>query len=105
LLLIAFWIRSIRRSPVQWLALSLLTVVVLSPAVQPWYFTWALVPAALRIGARALSWIAAASVALTFLISPMGSGLGIAPYLPAVLAAGLGARALLGPVVHRVRTS
>jgi alpha-1,6-mannosyltransferase len=105
LLLTAFWIRSIRRSPVQWLALSLLTVVVLSPAVQPWYFTWALVPAALRIGARALSWIAAASVALTFLISPMGSGLGIAPYLPAVLAAGLGARALLGPVVHRVRTS
>jgi alpha-1,6-mannosyltransferase len=104
LLLIVFWFRSTRRSAVQWLALSLVTVVVLSPAVQPWYFTWALVPAALRIGPRALSWIAAASVALTFLISPMGSGLGMAPYLPAVLAAGLGARALLGPAVHRVRT-
>jgi alpha-1,6-mannosyltransferase len=103
-LLTVLWFRSVRGSAIQLMSLGLLTTVLLSPAVQPWYFTWALVPAALFIvRPRAVSWIAAASVALTFLISPMGSGLEIAPYVPAVLAAGLGARALLGPVVHRIR--
>ncbi|MGX7680438.1 polyprenol phosphomannose-dependent alpha 1,6 mannosyltransferase MptB [Jatrophihabitans sp. DSM 45814] len=105
-LLTYFWFRAVRTSALQLLALALLTVVILSPAVQPWYFTWALAPAALFIvSPRAVSWVAAASVALTFLISPMGSGLEVAPYVPAVVAAGLAARALLGPVVHRSRAT
>jgi hypothetical protein len=33
----------------------------------------------------------------------MGSGLDLAPYVPAVILGGLGSRALLGPVVQRVR--
>jgi alpha-1,6-mannosyltransferase len=101
-LLTFLWFRSTRSHPLQLMALALLAVVLLSPAVQPWYFTWALIPAALFIVApRQVSWVAAASVALTLLIRPMGSSLEVAPYVPAVLAAALGARALLGPVVHR----
>jgi alpha-1,6-mannosyltransferase len=104
LLLVSFWLRSIRGHAVQFLALSLITVVLLSPAVQPWYFTWALTIAALFIvDPRQLSWIAAASIILTLLIRPMGSGLEFVPYVPAVIVAGLAARTVLGPVVHRVR--
>ncbi|MCW2541350.1 MAG: hypothetical protein JWN95_3075 [Frankiales bacterium] len=102
LLLIFLWFRSVRGAAIQLLALALLTVVILSPAVQPWYFTWTLTIGALFIVApRPLSWIAAASVALTLLTRPMGSSLEMAPYVPAVIAAGLASRALLGPVVHR----
>ena len=102
LLLTYLWFRSTRAAAVQMMALALLAVVLLSPAVQPWYFTWALAPAALVVVVpRQLSWVAGASVALTLLTLPMGSGLALAPYVPAVLAAGLGSRALLGPVVHR----
>ncbi|MCW2524529.1 MAG: hypothetical protein JWO63_2864 [Frankiales bacterium] len=103
-LLVFLWLRSTRGNALRLFALSMLTVVLLSPAVQPWYFTWALTLAALFLVApKQLSWLAAASVALTLLIRPMGSGLEIAPYVIAVVVAGLGSRALLGPVVHGVR--
>jgi alpha-1,6-mannosyltransferase len=102
-LLLLLWLRSTRGNALQLFALSMLTVVLLSPAVQPWYFTWSLTLASLFVIApRQLSWLAAASVALTLLISPMGSGLEIAPYVIAVVIAGLGSRALLGPVVHGI---
>ena len=106
LLLLWLWLRAVRGRPLQWMTLALVSVVVLSPAVQPWYFIWALAPAALFLVApRQVSFVAAASVALTLLTRPMGSSLELAPYVPAVLAAGLGSRALLGPVVHRVTRS
>jgi len=105
-LLVYLWVRSTRGSSVQLLALALASVVVLSPAVQPWYFTWALTVAALFVVAPGqISWIAAGSVALTFLTRPMGSSLELAPYVPAVIVAGLASRALLGPVVHRLRSA
>jgi alpha-1,6-mannosyltransferase len=104
LLLGLFWFRAMRGAAVQLLAPALVTLVVLSPAVQPWYFTWALSVAALFVVApRQVSWIAAASVALTLLTRPMGSSLEMAPYVPAVIATALASRALLGPVVHRLR--
>ena len=96
------WLRSLRGNALQLMTLALVSVVILSPAVQPWYFTWALVPTALfLVTPRKVSFVAAGSVALTLLTRPMGSSLELAPYVPAVLAAGLGSRALLGPVVHR----
>ncbi len=101
-LLVWFWFRSTRGHAVQWLALSLLTVVLLTAAVQPWYFVWALTPAALVVvRPRHVSFIAAASIALALLTQPMGSSLPLGPYILAIVLAALGARALLGPVVHR----
>jgi alpha-1,6-mannosyltransferase len=101
-LLVFVWFRAVRGSALQLFALALVSVVVLGPAVQPWYFTWALTIAALFIVApRQLSWVAALSVALTLLTRPMGSSLEMAPWVPAILAAGLASRALLGPVVSQ----
>lgn len=105
--LILFWLRSARGIPqragaTRLLALGLLTIVVLGPAVQPWYFSWALTIAAVLIVApRSLFWVATASISLTLLTRPMGSSLEAVAYVPAVLAAGLAARSLLGPAVHR----
>ena len=77
---------------------------VLGPAVQPWYFTWALTIAAVLVGRpRTLLLLATASISLTLLTRPMGSSLEASAYLPAVLAAALAARSLLGPAVQRVR--
>jgi alpha-1,6-mannosyltransferase len=105
-LLALFWVRAIRGFAIQLLALSLAVVVLLGPAVQPWYFTWSLSIAALFLVApRRMSWLAAASVALTLLTTPMGSPLDFGPFVPAVLAAGLASRALLGPVVDRRSTA
>jgi hypothetical protein len=102
LLLVLLWFRAVRGSALQLLALGLVTLVVLGPAVQPWYFSWSLTIAAIFVVApRQLCWIATGSLALTLLTRPMGSALEMAAYVPAVLAAGLAARALLGPVVQR----
>jgi hypothetical protein len=87
-------------------ALSLAVIVLLGPAVQPWYFTWTLsIVALFMVNPRQLSWIAGASVALTLLTTPMGSPLALGPYIPAVIAAGLASRALLGPVVDHRHTA
>jgi len=102
LLLVALWFRAVRGQAMRLLALALVTLVVLGPAVQPWYFSWSLTIAAVFLVApRQLGWIATASIALTLLTRPMGSSLEMAAYVPAVLAAALAVRALLGPVVQR----
>lgn len=102
LLLVVLWFRAVRGSALKLLALALASVVVLGPAVQPWYFSWSLTIAAVFLLApRHLGWIAAASIALTLLTRPMGSSLEMAVYVPAVLVAVLATRALLGPVVQR----
>jgi alpha-1,6-mannosyltransferase len=102
LLLVLLWFRAARGQAMRLLALALATVVVLGPAVQPWYFSWSLTLAAVFVVApRQLSWIATGSIALTLLTRPMGSSLEMAAYVPAVLAAALAVRALLGPVVQR----
>ncbi|MEO7262136.1 MAG: polyprenol phosphomannose-dependent alpha 1,6 mannosyltransferase MptB [Jatrophihabitantaceae bacterium] len=102
LLLVVLWFRATRGSALKLLALGLASLVVLGPAVQPWYFSWSLTIAAVFLLApRQLGWIATASIALTLLTRPMGSSLEMAVYLPAVLAAALATRALLGPVVQR----
>jgi alpha-1,6-mannosyltransferase len=102
LLLVVLWFRAVRGPAMRLLALGLVTLVVLGPAVQPWYFSWSLTIAAVFLVApRQLGWIATASIALTLLTRPMGSSLEMAAYVPAVLAAALATRALLGPVVQR----
>lgn len=101
-LLVMLWFRAVNGSALKLLALALASVVVLGPAVQPWYFSWSLTIAAVFLLApRQLGWIAAASIALTLLTRPMGSSLEMAVYVPAVLAAVLATRALLGPVAQR----
>ncbi|UQX87217.1 polyprenol phosphomannose-dependent alpha 1,6 mannosyltransferase MptB [Jatrophihabitans telluris] len=105
LVLTYLWFRAVRGSALQLFALALVSVVLLSPAVQPWYFTWALAPAALFLSQpRGIFWVAFVSVALTFLVQPMGSGVGLTAYVPTVLVGAFAARSLLGPVVQRVRT-
>jgi alpha-1,6-mannosyltransferase len=107
LLLCLLWLRAARmhdrpRLVLRLLAGALFSVVVLGPAVQPWYFTWALtVAAALLVSPRRIFLVATASLGLTLLTRPMGSSLEAVAYVPAVLAAGLAARALLGPILHR----
>jgi alpha-1,6-mannosyltransferase len=105
-LLVALWFRASRGAAIQMFALSLAVIVLLGPAVQPWYFTWTLsIVALFMVNPRQLSWIAGASVALTLLTTPMGSPLALGPYIPAVIAAGLASRALLGPVVDHRHTA
>jgi alpha-1,6-mannosyltransferase len=105
-LLVVLWLRATRVAAVQIFALALAAVVLLGPAVQPWYFTWALsISALFLVSPRHLSWIAAGSVALTLLTTPMGSPLDLGPYVPAVIAACLASRALLGPVVDHHHTA
>ncbi|MDQ1743322.1 MAG: alpha,6-mannosyltransferase [Pseudonocardiales bacterium] len=102
LLLVLLWFRAVRGPALRLLALALATVVVLGPAVQPWYFTWSLtLVAVFLVAPRQLGWLATGSLALTLLTRPMGSSLEMAVYVPAVLAAALAVRALLGPVVQR----
>ncbi len=110
LLLVGLWLLAVyrrldRRAAMRLLAIGLFSIVVLGPAVQPWYFTWALTIVAVLVARpRTLLLIAIASISLTLLTRPMGSSLEASAYLPAVLAAVLGARALLGPAVqHRNR--
>jgi alpha-1,6-mannosyltransferase len=107
LVLCYLWLRAVRQHDQAKLVLKLLTValfsvVVLGPAVQPWYFSWALtVGAALVLSPRKIFWMAAASIGLTLLTRPMGSSLEAIAYIPAVIAAALATRALLGPIVQR----
>jgi hypothetical protein len=62
------------RSPLADLGWALLAVAILSGAVYPWYFTWALVPLGCAASERAWRWLAAGSVALSFAILADGSG-------------------------------
>jgi alpha-1,6-mannosyltransferase len=105
LLLIWLWWRSVRQQGERKASMRLLTVglfgvVILGPAVQPWYFSWALtIGAVLLLSPRKIFWIATASIGLTLLTRPMGSSLEAVAYLSAMAVAALASRALLGPVV------
>ncbi|HEX4726981.1 MAG TPA: polyprenol phosphomannose-dependent alpha 1,6 mannosyltransferase MptB [Jatrophihabitans sp.] len=107
LVLVGLWLRAVlwrfdQRGTMRLLAIGLFSIVLLGPAVQPWYFTWALTIVAMLVGRpRKLLLIAVGSISLTLLTRPMGSSLEVSAYLPAVLAAALAARALLGPAVQR----
>jgi alpha-1,6-mannosyltransferase len=110
LVLVGLWLRAVagrldRLATVRLLAIGLFSIVVLGPAVQPWYFTWTLTITAVLVGRpRTLLLLATASISLTLLTRPMGSSLEASAYLPAVLAAALAARSLLGPAVQRARS-
>ncbi len=108
LLLVWLWFQAVRRhgnrkASMKLLTVGLFTVVVLGPAVQPWYFSWALtIGAVLMLSPRKVFWVATGSIGLTLLTRPMGSSLEAVAYLSAVAVAAIAARALLGPVVrHR----
>lgn len=107
LLLCYLWVRALRqrgqpRTVLKLLTVALFSVVVLGPAVQPWYFSWALtVGAALVLSPRKIFWVATGSIGLTLLTRPMGSSLEAVAYIPAVIIAAMAARTLLGPIVQR----
>ncbi|MEO6700900.1 MAG: polyprenol phosphomannose-dependent alpha 1,6 mannosyltransferase MptB, partial [Jatrophihabitantaceae bacterium] len=107
LLLVGLWLWAVRGRlarplVMRLLAFGLLSIVLLGPAVQPWYFTWSLtIASVLLVKPRSLYLVATLSISLTLLTRPMGSSLEASAYIPAVLAAALAGRSLLGPVVHR----
>ncbi|MEP6851348.1 MAG: polyprenol phosphomannose-dependent alpha 1,6 mannosyltransferase MptB [bacterium] len=80
------------------LGLAFLALIVLSPAVQPWYLLWAL-PwfAASGIGRRAAAIVTGTSVALVFMVRPKGTGVIMSPVVILVLAAA----AMAGALAHR----
>ena len=64
----------------QLLALALLSIVVLGPSVQPWYFLWPLaVAAATPLPARLVTVIAGLSIGMVLMIRPNGVGLQMNP--------------------------
>ncbi|WP_329134052.1 polyprenol phosphomannose-dependent alpha 1,6 mannosyltransferase MptB [Streptomyces sp. NBC_01476] len=75
-----FWLwRMPRLGPERALGAALLTVVVLAPAVQPWYFLWGLLPIAVTApGGRTRARLAAASVGLVFVVFLRGQAPGAA---------------------------
>jgi alpha-1,6-mannosyltransferase len=79
-LLTAGWLFALRRRWWELFAASLLVVVVLGPAVQPWYFCWPLAAAAVVVTSpRSVGWIAAASIGLVAVVRPNGTGLQMLP--------------------------
>lgn len=126
MILLALWLWAMRRAlkaervaggaarrdavAVVWslLAAAFVVVVILGPAVQPWYFLWALVGVvALRLRNRQLALIAGLSIGMVAMIRPNGVGLQmnpavvpilIIPVLVARRAFGLGSRRpVVGP--------
>ena len=74
------------RSVWQLLALAMLSVVVLGPSVQPWYFTWGLaVVAATSLGRRPVAVMAGLSLGMVAMIRPNGVGLQMNPSVLALL--------------------
>lgn len=72
----ALWFLALRRAPVACLTLALGAAAVLAPAVQPWYYCWALALAGLVVSSRrAILALATASVAFPIMIMPSGSGM------------------------------
>ncbi|MFC4034097.1 polyprenol phosphomannose-dependent alpha 1,6 mannosyltransferase MptB [Streptomyces polygonati] len=80
LIAMPFWLwRMPRLGPERALGVALLTVVVLAPAVQPWYFLWGLLPIAVTApGGRARTRLAAGSIALVFVVFLRGQAPGAA---------------------------
>ncbi|MYS24958.1 DUF2029 domain-containing protein [Streptomyces sp. SID4948] len=84
-----FW-RTPRLGPEYALGMALLTVVILSPAVQPWYFLWGLLPIAAGVAGQAVQTkLAAASVGLLYFAFPCGQNPDVAYTLCCYLGAAL----------------
>lgn len=63
-----WWWRTRKLGPETALGMALLTLVVLAPAVQPWYYLWGLLPLAAAVrDERARTRLAAASIGLLFM--------------------------------------
>ncbi|MDQ6873527.1 MAG: polyprenol phosphomannose-dependent alpha 1,6 mannosyltransferase MptB, partial [Actinomycetota bacterium] len=107
-LLVVLWVRAARtgghRLVVEYCGWALLAVVVLGPAVHPWYLTWPVaVLAASGLTGRPRTAIVAASAALCFLVLPDGYNLARAT-LPVGLALDvLVAAGLVALAVRRLR--
>ncbi|MEO6884792.1 MAG: polyprenol phosphomannose-dependent alpha 1,6 mannosyltransferase MptB [Jatrophihabitantaceae bacterium] len=72
----ALWFLALRRAPVACFAMALGVAAVLAPAVQPWYYCWALALAGLVVtNRRALLALATMSVAFPIMIMPSGVGM------------------------------
>jgi alpha-1,6-mannosyltransferase len=85
--LTGLWLRALRRAAWPLLAVALCTLVILGPSVQPWYFCWPLVIAAVvPLTAANLTTIAGASIALVVMIRPNGTGLQMNPAVTAIIA-------------------
>jgi alpha-1,6-mannosyltransferase len=71
---VPYWLwRTRLLGPERAVGMALLTVVVLSPAVQPWYFLWGLLPIAATFSAGPIrTRLAAASIGLLFATFPCG---------------------------------
>jgi alpha-1,6-mannosyltransferase len=71
---VPYWLwRTRRLGPERAVGMALLTVVILSPAVQPWYFLWGLLPIAATFSAGPIrTRLAAASIGLLFATFPCG---------------------------------
>jgi alpha-1,6-mannosyltransferase len=69
------WWRGLRGTPLAYLSVTLAAAALLAPAVQPWYFCWALALAGLVAGPRVLSLLASVPLMFTAMITPSGVGL------------------------------
>lgn len=77
---------SLSRDAWMLLAIALLTVVLLGPSVQPWYFIWALsIAGAARLPRRAVSVIAGLSLGMVAMVRPNGVGLQMNPFVALIL--------------------
>lgn len=86
----ALWWMAFRRAPLAWLTIALAAVAVLVPAVQPWYFCWALAFAGLVVARRsALLALATLVVAAVVLVRPNGQGLEMKPAALPIIAGSL----------------
>jgi hypothetical protein len=89
--LVITWLAAFRRNAWLWLTIALIAVVLLGPAVQPWYFFWALVPAAaFLVDVNAVAVVGGLSLSLLLLIRPNGTGFQMKPVAPLFLLLGLG---------------
>jgi alpha-1,6-mannosyltransferase len=81
--------RPSRLTPMAAFAIALIVIVVLGPAVQPWYFGWTLPFLALTpLSRRMIGVIVGSSFALLIMIRPLGTGLQMDPVLPLIVALG-----------------
>jgi alpha-1,6-mannosyltransferase len=85
--LAALWFVALRRAPLRCLVVGLAAAAVLVPAVQPWYYCWALALAGLVV-ARKWVWLVLMTTTLSsvIMIRPNGQGLQMDPALINIIA-------------------
>jgi hypothetical protein len=90
------WFQRDRLGPVYALGLALGAIVVLGPALRPWYLLWCVVPlAAAALGRRLRRFLVAACGLLTLVVLPSGFAPDAGDVAQAVLGVGLAVSALL----------